>query len=197
MWRARRARRELARIAALWAHRHEYSEGEQRGIALALEDWWIQDCMEVLEMVENWACGCDDDMMIPSGTHRGGCPVLNKTASVVRGGESIPRTEYERLFRAHMERLTTLTMSKNANYANDVDALANFRFIERLTGGKVTTVDGLLTRMSDKFMRIANLLSGAENRHEAVVDNLDDLAVYAVILRIYLESKEVASGRQT
>lgn len=101
----------------------------------------------------------------------------------------ISRVEYRDLFTAEMQRLIELTCSKNANYANDSDALANFRLIETLSGGLISTEIGILTRMSDKIQRLTNLICGASNNHESIEDNLDDLAVYAIILKIYVRWK--------
>jgi len=103
------------------------------------------------------------------------------------GGPEISRAEYIKLFRAEVDRLAALTDSKNANYANDADALANFRLIEVLSGGRLTTADGLFTRITDKIQRALNLHLGAANNHESMADNLSDLAVYALILKIHFD----------
>jgi len=39
------ARRELTRLAGLWAERHRYSAGEQHGIKIAVEDWLMEEIM--------------------------------------------------------------------------------------------------------------------------------------------------------
>ena len=112
---------------------------------------------------------------------------------VVRGPQPpadtavIPRNAYAALFQAELDTIARLTMSKNANYAGDGDALANFRLIEHVSGGRITTADGILTRMSDKFQRIVNLLGGSTTNHESLEDNLMDLSVYALILKIHLQ----------
>lgn len=98
----------------------------------------------------------------------------------------ISRSDYIARFRAEMEHLIALTNAKNADYAVNEDALQNFRLIEHLTGGKITTDAGMLTRISDKVQRVMNLWGGATTNFESIADNLDDLAVYAIILKIHL-----------
>ena len=44
-----RSRVELQRLVAAWARRHTYPEGEQRGIALAIEDHIVND------LYDNWS----------------------------------------------------------------------------------------------------------------------------------------------
>jgi hypothetical protein len=102
-----------------------------------------------------------------------------------RESQTIPRADYTKLFRDEVTALAALTDGKNSSYANDDDALANFRLIEHLSHGRLTTADGILTRMTDKLQRIVNLHYGASNNFESEADNLMDLAVYAIILKIH------------
>ena len=95
----------------------------------------------------------------------------------------------ERLNRFYQGNVET-SRRKNSDYAGSGDAFANFRSIEHLTHGKVSVEMGILTRMSDKMQRVANLLeSDPQVKSESVYDTLQDLANYAGILAIYLESK--------
>lgn len=90
------------------------------------------------------------------------------------------------------ENNVNISRAKNADYAGAVgDAFANFRQIEILTGGKVTTEMGIITRMSDKLIRVSNILAAgkAEVKDESICDTLSDLANYAMILRIYIANK--------
>lgn len=111
----------------------------------------------------------------------------------------IRRQEYLLELRNHFDRLLKLASAKSAGYATDEDGFKNFNLIELLTDGGLTAEDGILTRMTDKFCRICNLLSN--NPHEAQIesidDNLDDLAVYAMILRIALNERSKEHGRNT
>lgn len=107
--------------------------------------------------------------------------LLQEVRELMLATGKIPRDEYEKRFRSELERIAALTMSKNSNYANDEDALANFRLIEHLSNGAISTEHGLLTRMSDKLQRLVNLSLGAQNNHESKVDNYRDLAVYSLI----------------
>ena len=102
---------------------------------------------------------------------------------------TITREAYAARFNEILTKLGKLTQDKNANYANDADAFANFRLIEHMSGGRVTTADGLLTRMGDKLQRLVNLSGGARNNFESFEDNCIDLAVYSIILLIHAETQ--------
>lgn len=98
---------------------------------------------------------------------------------------------------AFLSRLRDLYMAnvniasrKNADYAKGNDPFQNFRMCEHYG---VSTAKGLLIRMSDKLVRISNLLdkdSGASVADESIKDACSDLANYAMQLRIWLETKE-------
>jgi len=92
-------------------------------------------------------------------------------------------TEFEKECKQELQ----LTISKNTDYANENDAFKNFKGIEFLTDGKVTLEEGIITRLTDKFQRVINLLE-RENavKNESITDTLRDISVYAKILRIYL-----------
>ena len=84
-----------------------------------------------------------------------------------------------------------ISRRKNADYADQGDPFKNFRACE-LYGIKVE--DAILVRMSDKMVRVGNLLKReAEVSDESIKDSLSDLANYAMILRMYLEqnAKEI------
>lgn len=86
-----------------------------------------------------------------------------------------------------------LSWSKNQDYASDEDPFANFRQCEAL--GICTVEQGILTRMSDKFARISNLIVNdrePEVKDEAVSDTLRDLINYSAILLAYIELGGVA-----
>lgn len=80
---------------------------------------------------------------------------------------------------------------KNQDYTGDGDAFKNFLAIEELTDKKITAEEGILVRMTDKINRIANLLyKPNEVVDEKIQDTLLDLAVYSIILKIYLSNKK-------
>lgn len=81
-----------------------------------------------------------------------------------------------------------LIRMKNADYANDGDPFGNFTLCEEM--GLAPTEVGMMVRMTDKFQRIANLLTrDPAVTEETIYDALSDLANYALILRVYLEQK--------
>ena len=81
-----------------------------------------------------------------------------------------------------------ISRKKNADYADTHDPFQNFRACE-IYG--VAADQGILVRMSDKMMRISNLLTRpAAVEDESLLDSLSDLANYSMILRIYLEQKK-------
>lgn len=98
------------------------------------------------------------------------------------------RAYFER-FTEICEELVATTTAKNKDYAGIKDAFKNFKQTEQF--GVATAEAGIFTRMTDKITRIANLLQRpASVRGEAITDTLTDLAVYSIILRMYLETKD-------
>lgn len=80
-----------------------------------------------------------------------------------------------------------ISRKKNSDYADDDDAFKNFHACEMLG---ISAEMGILVRMSDKLVRIGNLLSRKNIvTDEKITDTLQDLSNYAAILKIYLENK--------
>ena len=83
-----------------------------------------------------------------------------------------------------------LHINKNAGYAgaSNPDPWANFRLSDAFG---VSPVDGVLVRMSDKYIRIQNLRKDATNERvgESLMDTLRDLAAYALIAICLMEEK--------
>jgi len=90
-----------------------------------------------------------------------------------------------------LEDMRQLHIKKNAGYSGDsVDRWANFRLAE--TFG-VSTFLGVMVRMSDKWIRITNLIKNPsfDQVGESIDDTLFDLAAYALIaICIRREKKE-------
>ena len=93
------------------------------------------------------------------------------------------------------DELKKLHAMKDADYAGG-KALGNFRRCEQFG---VPAWKGTLIRLSDKYSRLVSL-AGQDGAHqvkgESLVDTLNDLAVYAVIVRALLEEApgEVAAS---
>lgn len=88
-------------------------------------------------------------------------------------------------FEKVVQEMLEIHRRKNSDYTGDSgDNLANFRMAEKFG---VSTFDGILVRMSDKYSRIASLVKKAKEGKEAAVqdeslrDTLIDLANYAII----------------
>lgn len=81
-----------------------------------------------------------------------------------------------------LDRAEKLHIAKNAGYAgaDNKDPWANFR-LSTVFG--ISPVRGVLVRMSDKYIRIQNLLADWKNERvgESIWDTLADLAAYALI----------------
>jgi hypothetical protein len=76
---------------------------------------------------------------------------------------------------------------KNRNYASDTDCFKNFRMS---TSFGVPVELGIMTRMSDKWSRICNMLSDVEDCvGENLEDTVIDLGVYAFILAAWLRTQ--------
>lgn len=130
-----------------------------------------------------------DNGEIPRAIHTN----INTESMPVSGPiAKLPMTPAEYL--AEFEKITAkmleITRKKNADYTGQTkDAFSNFRVVEH-TG--LTSVEvGILTRMSDKFARAVALTRvQASVSSESIQDTLLDLANYAIILSIYLSSKD-------
>jgi hypothetical protein len=90
-----------------------------------------------------------------------------------------------------LDDMAELHMRKNAGYSGEdnPDAWANFRMAEQFG---VSAFQGCLVRMSDKYIRITNLVRRPESEQvgENIKDTLMDLAAYALIAVCLLEEKE-------
>lgn len=91
------------------------------------------------------------------------------------------------------EKAVELHIGKNAGYAglDQPDAWANFRMSEAFG---VSPFDGVLVRMSDKYIRTVNLRRDPANEQvgESLMDTLFDLAAYALIAICLLEESAAA-----
>lgn len=90
-----------------------------------------------------------------------------------------------------LEQMKELHAKKNAGYAgiDNPDAWANFRMSESFG---VSAFLGCLVRLSDKYIRITNLVKNPDNEQvgETIKDTLFDLASYALIAICLLEEKK-------
>jgi hypothetical protein len=82
---------------------------------------------------------------------------------------------------------SAIVRTKNADYGTSKEPFSNFLGSELLAG--VPVERGMLVRMSDKFIRIRNLMDRPAATDESVRDTLIDLANYALILAIWLEGQ--------
>lgn len=82
-----------------------------------------------------------------------------------------------------------IAKQKNGDYSIPGDAFDNFTAVEHFAD--VPTVDGLITRIMDKFKRACNLRKRKECvTDEKIEDTLEDLVNYFAIWRLYLKMKE-------
>ncbi len=90
----------------------------------------------------------------------------------------------EKIESYHKENLALLKQ-KNSDYSASNDPFRNF---EACNLYNISTEQGLLVRMSDKMMRISNLLTKTnEVKDESIKDSLKDLSNYALILLAYID----------
>lgn len=89
-----------------------------------------------------------------------------------------------------LEKMKQLHISKCAGYAgqDNNDPWANFRMSKRFG---VSPFIGCLVRMSDKYIRVSNLIQNPDNEQvgENIQDTLLDLAAYALIAICLLDEK--------
>lgn len=95
------------------------------------------------------------------------------------------KTEFKDEFKKTLDNMYLIMLKKNADYAK-TDPFGNFKLVEEL--GITNVEKGILVRMADKISRITNLIDKeAQVKDESIEDTLQDLANYAVILKIYLQ----------
>lgn len=102
---------------------------------------------------------------------------------------SMDRAAFHEHMRSTFAKCLEISKEKNADYAGSEDPFANFRMVAHI--GLCSVTEGILVRLSDKFIRIANLLSG-EGRDprvvdESVTDTIRDAINYFAILAAWLE----------
>lgn len=90
------------------------------------------------------------------------------------------------------EKMQAICKAKNADYAGakgGKDAFANFRMVEHL--GVASVEQGMLTRMCDKFSRLASFIEQGtlQVKDESIQDTLLDFANYCILLAGYLRQK--------
>jgi predicted SAM-dependent methyltransferase len=88
------------------------------------------------------------------------------------------------------DQMYLITEAKNKDYSGEwaVDAFANFKVVEHFW---LTTEQWFLARLCDKFKRISNLTKQeAAVKDESITDTLLDMANYAILFKIYLESRD-------
>lgn len=96
-----------------------------------------------------------------------------------------------------LDNMRELHIKKNAGYSGDsTDRWANFRMSESFG---VSAFLGCLMRMTDKFIRVQNLVKNPKNDMvgESIKDTLLDLASYALIAYCLFEEKEVDNENQS
>jgi hypothetical protein len=91
-------------------------------------------------------------------------------------------------FYSLLTEIAQLHSDKNHDYASRENPLANF---EECRGFGVSPSLGVFVRMSDKWSRLKQLVGGKSPKNESVRDSLIDLAVYALINVILLETEQV------
>lgn len=101
-------------------------------------------------------------------------------------GDKMPSQRFLEL----LEEIKDLHERKNAGYAGKdaIDPWANFRLAEQMG---ISALQGCVVRMSDKFIRIMNLMKDLSNNqvNESLSDTLMDLSVYSLIAICLLEEK--------
>lgn len=83
---------------------------------------------------------------------------------------------------------------KNADYsAQSGNPFANFEVLELMAGWDGVTIQGFLTRMMDKFMRVISFAKNGELlvKDESVQDTLADIANYAGLLAAWIEKTKI------
>jgi len=107
------------------------------------------------------------------------------------------KEDYFKFAREFAESMISLSEKKNNDYTgNDTDPFSNFTAVEKL--GICTTEQGFLTRMTDKLKRTIGFVNGnkLQVKSESIIDTLQDLANYSILLAGYLKSKETNDSKK-
>lgn len=96
------------------------------------------------------------------------------------------RKEYLTKLKEEFDFMQDLAEQKNAWYSSADDAYWNFKNYEAL--GVCSLETGILSRIVDKISRISNLIGSDKVLcNESVSDTLRDLAIYSMLLKIYID----------
>ena len=93
-------------------------------------------------------------------------------------------------FKEIVAKMTDTMERKNHDYGGNEDPFNNFTMVEKLR--ICDTEQGFLTRMTDKLARITTFVNKGvlKVEDEKVEDTLQDLAVYSILLLLYIRSKK-------
>jgi hypothetical protein len=94
-------------------------------------------------------------------------------------------------FVALLDEIRALHDSKNHDYTHDGDPLSNLRECEAMG---VPALTGVLVRLTDKWSRIKQLVSGKTPKHESLRDSLVDNAVYSLLAVLLLDERLLPSA---
>lgn len=101
------------------------------------------------------------------------------------------KQEYIKFAEETFTSIHQLIQKKNADYTgNSDDPFANFRMVEHLSHGKVSTEQGVFTRLSDKFSRLGSLMGGGVAQNESIDDSLRDIIGYSILYLALLEEQK-------
>ena len=89
-------------------------------------------------------------------------------------------------FDALLAEVAALHNGKNHDYAHDTDPLSNLKRAQ-LIG--VDPFIGVIVRLSDKWSRLEQLVSGKTPKNESIRDTLMDNAVYSLLAILLMDEK--------
>ena len=100
--------------------------------------------------------------------------------------------EFVKAFEEKLMILLDTVKKKNADYSgeNAKNAFRNFEAVAQFWFASV--VQGFLTRLTDKMMRIGNLVKQDPHvKGESIHDTLKDIAAYCIIMDLWLETQRL------
>lgn len=106
--------------------------------------------------------------------------------------------DYLEDFKAITDLMYETTKRKNSDYTGDAsDPFKNFRMIEEM--GVCTTEAGVITRLTDKLMRMGGFVKNGvlQVQDEKIEDTAIDMAVYAIIFALIVKSKKKTHSKNT
>jgi hypothetical protein len=97
------------------------------------------------------------------------------------------KEQQQKAFIEMTERMFEIMMSKGDDYAGS-DRLSNFKKVAMMSN--VSTEIGIHIQVSNKVVRLGELLSGKSPKHESIEDSIIDCANYLLLMAMVIKERQ-------